>query len=192
MPPLPHRNARRAGVHGTVKLERPGLAARLLQFGEELRGEGVALGTSELLDAFAVIEHVPWTDQVDFREALAGTLAKSQDDRRIFELVFDRFFFRAAELAAVDEGVREEGGISPADAGQLNMEELRRQVAAAIREGNQAMMRDLARLAIAAFGRQGEGSGVIGVDVQRIRRSLALRADPQPNLPEDDPRFKGL
>ena len=37
-------------------------------------------------------------------------------------------------------------------------------------------MRDLASLAIAAFGRQGEGSGVIGVDVQRIRRTLGLKA----------------
>ena len=32
-----------------------------------------------------------------FREALAATLAKSPDDRRVFDLVFDRFFFRAAE-----------------------------------------------------------------------------------------------
>src|SRR3954467_14071076 len=145
MPPLPHKNARRAGVHGTVKLDRPGMAGRLLEFGEELRGEGVAIGTSELLDAFAALQHVPWTEQVDFREALAATLAKSQDDRRVFELIFDRFFFRAAELAAIEEGVREDGGISPDEAGQLNMEELRRQVAAAIRDGNQAMMRDLAR-----------------------------------------------
>ena len=53
-------------------------------------------------------------------------------------------------------------------------------------------MRDLARLAIAAFGRQGEGSGVIGVDVQRIRRPLGLRAEPQPDLPPDDPRADGL
>ena len=37
-------------------------------------------------------------------------------------------------------------------------------------------MRDLARLAIAAFGRRGQGSGVLGVDVQRIRRSLGLQA----------------
>ena len=37
-------------------------------------------------------------------------------------------------------------------------------------------MRDAARLAIAAFGRQGEGSGVVGVDVQRIRRTLGLQA----------------
>src|SRR3954453_5758810 len=168
------------------------MAGRLVEFGEELRGEGVAIGTSELLDAFQALQHVPWTEQIDFREALAATLAKSQDDRRVFELVFDRFFFRAAELAAIEEGVREQGGISPDEAGALDMEELRRQVAEAVRDGNEALMRDLARMAIAAFGRQGEGSGVIGVDVQRIRRSLALRTDPQPQLPEEDPRRDGL
>ena len=48
-------------------------------------------------------------------------------------------------------------------------------------------MRDLARLAIAAFGRQGEGSGVIGVDVQRIRRTLGLRASTRAaELPDPD------
>ncbi|QEC50156.1 VWA domain-containing protein [Baekduia soli] len=195
-PPPPDRRtrppARSPGVHSAGAESPAGIAGRILEFGEELRGEGVAVGTSELLDAFAVLQHVAWTEQEDFREALAATLAKSQDDRRVFELVFDRFFFRAAELAAVEEGIREAGGISPEDAGQLDMEELRRQVAAAIRDGNQSMMRDLARLAIAAFGRQGEGSGVIGVDVQRIRRSLALRTDPQTDLPPDDPRAKGL
>jgi uncharacterized protein with von Willebrand factor type A (vWA) domain len=44
-------------------------------------------------------------------------------------------------------------------------------------------MRDAARLAIAAFGRQNEGSGVIGVDVQRIRRTLGLRGGAE----DDDP-----
>ncbi len=53
-------------------------------------------------------------------------------------------------------------------------------------------MRDLARMAIAAFARRQEGSGVIGVDVQRIRRALGLRAEPQPELPEEDPRHDGL
>jgi uncharacterized protein with von Willebrand factor type A (vWA) domain len=53
-------------------------------------------------------------------------------------------------------------------------------------------MRDLARMAIAAFGRRQEGSGVVGVDVQRIRRALGLRAEPQPELPADDPRRDGL
>jgi hypothetical protein len=171
---------------------REGIAARILEFGEELRGEGVAIGTSELLDAFAALDEVPWTAPEDFKAGLAATLAKSQEDRRVFDLVFDRFFFRAAEMAAVREGVREEGGISPQDAGQLNIDELRAQIAAALRDGDEGRMRDLARLAIAAFGRQGEGSGVIGVDVQRIRRSLGLRAEPQPDLPADDPRAEGL
>ena len=84
-----------------------GLPARILELGEELRSEGVAVGTSELLDAFEVLKEVSWTSQEDFREALAATLAKSQEDRRVFELVFDRFFFRAVEVAALREGVRE-------------------------------------------------------------------------------------
>jgi uncharacterized protein with von Willebrand factor type A (vWA) domain len=170
----------------------PGLAARLLEFGEELRSEGLALGTSELLDAFDALGEVGWSDPEPFREALAATIAKSPEDRRLFELVFDRFFFRAAEAAAVRHDVREEGGVDADQAGELNLDVLRTQIAAALRDGSEGAMRDLARLAIAAFGRQGEGSGVIGVDVQRIRRALGLRSEPQPDLPPGDPRRDGL
>ena len=58
---------------------------------------------------------------------------------------------------------------------RLDLDELREAVRQAIAEGRDGEMRDLARLAIAAFGRRGEGSGVIGVDVQRIRRTLGLQ-----------------
>src|SRR5271166_1727393 len=85
-----------------------GLPARILELGEELRREGVSVGTSELLDAFEVLREISWTCQEDFREALAATLAKSQEDRRVFELVFERFFFRAVEIAASREGIQEE------------------------------------------------------------------------------------
>ena len=88
--------------------ERPGLPGKLLELAVALREEGVAIGTSELLDAFAVLDEISWTSQEDFREALAATLAKSQEDRRIFELVFERFFFRAAEIAAAREGITEQ------------------------------------------------------------------------------------
>jgi uncharacterized protein with von Willebrand factor type A (vWA) domain len=176
----------------------PGLAARLVEFSEELRAEGVNSGTSQLLDAFAVLGEIPWTQPADFREALAATLAKSQEDRRIFELVFERFFFRAAEEAAVREGVREHADKDRAaregedDPGEIDLDELRRQIAAALQAGEESLMRDLARLAIATFGRQGPGSGVIGVDVQRIRRALGLRVEPQHELPADDPRRDGV
>src|SRR3954454_128147 len=164
----------------------------MLEFAEELRSEGVAIGTSELLDSFSALGEVEWTDTDAFREALAATLAKSPDDRRVFDLVFERFFFRAAEAAAVRHEVREEGGMDPNAMGSLDVEELRAQIAAALAAGDEGAMRDLARMAIAAFGRQGEGSGVIGVDVQRIRRQLGLRSEPQPELPEEDPRRHGL
>ena len=176
-----------------------GLAARLIEFGEELRAEGVNCGTSQLLDAFAVLAEIPWTEPQSFREALAATLAKSQEDRRVFELAFERFFFRATEAAAIREGVEEHagerGGREGEDdpgAGEIDLDELRRQIAAALQAGDESLLRDLARLAIAAFGRRGEGSGVIGVDVQRIRRSLGLRAEPQHELPAGDPRREGV
>ena len=78
-------------------------ASSLLAFFEDLRSEGVAVGTSEILDAFAALDEVSWTDQRDFRESLAATIAKSQEDRRIFELLFDRHFFRAAEAEALEQ-----------------------------------------------------------------------------------------
>jgi uncharacterized protein with von Willebrand factor type A (vWA) domain len=154
----------------------PGLAPRVVAFCEELRNEGLAVGTSEILDAFAALEAIPWTEQEDFRETLAATVAKSQEDRRVFELLFDRFFFRAAEAEALSQGIseRHRGGGEA-----LDLDELREAVRQAIREGNDGEMRDLARLAIAAFGRQGEGSGVVGVDVQRIRRTLGLQTQPR-------------
>ncbi|HYJ21862.1 MAG TPA: VWA domain-containing protein, partial [Solirubrobacterales bacterium] len=163
----------------------PGLAAKLLGFCEELRSEGVAVGTSEILDAFAALEMVDWTAREDFREALAATIAKSQEDRRVFELLFERFFFRAAEAEAVQREITErgEGGGEGDNAGEgserLDMDELREQIRDAIEAGDEDRLRDLARLAIAAFG-QAEGSGVVGVDVQRIRRTLGLTAGAQP------------
>ena len=183
-------------IYGGIPEPGPGgFDGQLLAFAEDLREEGMALGTSELLDAFAALEQVPWTDRADFKEALAATLAKSPEDRRTFELVFERFFFRAAEAEAsrqeISEGEAGAGAGAGADGMEINLDTLRQQIAAALRDGSETALRDLARLAIAAFGR-GEGSGVLGVDVQRIRRALGLRAEPQPELPQDDPRRDGV
>src|SRR3954467_8076748 len=133
----------------------PGMAPRLLEFADELRQEGVAVGTSELLDAFQALDAVAWTSREAFREALAATLAKSQEDRHVLDVLFDRFFFRAVEKEALEQNLAEErfrGG------GQRGLEALRERIREAIRAGSDGEMGDLARLAIAAFGRQGVGS----------------------------------
>ncbi|MGZ6692006.1 MAG: VWA domain-containing protein, partial [Solirubrobacteraceae bacterium] len=194
MPAPPPDNAdRQPRAYPQIPQQGPGgFDGQLLVFTEDLREEGLAVGTSEILDSFDALQHVPWTNQVDFKEALAATLAKSPEDRRVFDLVFERFFFRAAEAQAARRGITEGGatGDQRSD-NEINLDTLRQQIAAALRDGSDAALRDLARLAISAFGR-GEGSGVLGVDVQRIRRALGLRPEPQPDLPEDDPRRDGV
>ena len=164
------------------------MAPRLLEFADELRREGMAVGTSELLDSFAALRAVSWTDRGDFREALAATLAKSQEDRRVLELVFDRYFFRATEREAVERGVVEDE-LREAGGERMDLDALRERIRDALRDmdATDGELRDLARLAISAFGRQGEGSGVIGVDVQRIRRTLGLKGEGQAaELPDPD------
>jgi uncharacterized protein with von Willebrand factor type A (vWA) domain len=156
----------------------PGFGPRVVAFCDELRREGLRVGTSEILDAFEALRTVPWTEPADFREAIAATLAKSQEDRRAFDLLFDRFFFRSAEAEALRRGISEQRRHE--GEGDLDLDELRDAVRQAIAEGRDGEMRDLARLAIAAFGRGGEGSGVVGVDVQRIRRTLGLQVRGRP------------
>jgi hypothetical protein len=185
----PDRSPRR---YAAIPADGPGsFDGQLLAFAEDLREEGVAVGTSEILDAFEALSHVPWAVHEDFKQTLAATIAKSPDDRRVFDLVFDRFFFRAAEAEAARREIGERPPPGEEQSADIDLETLRQQIAAALQDGSDAAMRDLARLAIAAFGR-GEGSGVLGVDVQRIRRALGLRVEPQPELPESDPRRRGL
>jgi uncharacterized protein with von Willebrand factor type A (vWA) domain len=176
---------RRKGLYGSLPDKGPdGFDARMLEFADELRKEGMAVGTAEILDALAALQAVPWTSEDHFRAALATTIAKSQDDQFLFDKVFERFFFRAVERVAIERGL----GEADAYGGQERMEldSLRERIAQAIREGSDGEMRDMARLAISAFGRQGEGSGVIGVDVQRIRRTLGLKGETDPAR-RDDP-----
>ena len=150
------------------------------------------MGTAEILDAFAALAAVPWADPADFREALAATIAKSQEDRRVFELLFERFFFRAAEAEALEREIREERRYEGGE--QLDLDQLREAIRQAIAQRHDGEMRDAARLAIAAFGRRGQGSGVLGVDVQRIRRSLGLKSEPGGPVREDraEPRPEPL
>jgi uncharacterized protein with von Willebrand factor type A (vWA) domain len=177
--------AKRSGLYGSLPERGPeGFDARVLDFADELRKEGMAVGTAELLDAFAALDAVPWTSEAHFRAALAATIAKSQDDQFLFDKVFDRFFFRAVEREAIERGVTEADSYGGQE--RMELDSLRERIANALRQGDDGQMRDLARLAISAFGRQGEGSGVIGVDVQRIRRTLGLKAETDPGA-RDDP-----
>ena len=114
--------------------------------------EGVAVGTSEMLDAFAALEHVPWAEQPTSRRRSPPRSPSRPRTGALFELVFDRFFFRAAEAEAARRKITEARPERRASDGEINLDTLRQQIAAALRDGSDAALRDLARLAIAAFG----------------------------------------
>ena len=155
------------------------IADRLIDFCGELRAEGLAVGTSEVLDAALALESIGWRDEEGFREAIAATIAKSRGDREVFDLVFDRFFFRATEAEALARGSDAEATGPPAVGdgralAELTVDDLAQAVVEAIESGDTGLMNELARLSIALFARDGERSGVVGVDMQRIRRGLGI------------------
>lgn len=167
-----------------------GIAAVVVDFARELRDEGMAVGTSELLDAFGALGVVDWSDRDAFREAMSATIAKSHDDRELFAAVFDRYFFRATELRASEEELQDDSGDGrefAADAGEhgegedgeVDTDALRQAIVDALERGDEDALRDLARLAILTLS-GGSTSGVVGVDVQRVRRQLELRAQDLP------------
>ena len=156
-----------------------GLAPRLVAFCEELRSEGVAVGTSEILDAFealggrAVDRAAPtsarrWPRRSPSRRrtgacsscSSTATSSAPPRPRRSSARIARSAATRAASGSTSTSCARRSARRSPT--------------------GDDGEMRDLARLAIAAFGRRGEGSGVVGVDVQRIRRTLGLQASGAP------------
>ena len=149
--------------------------------GDALRTEGVAIGTSELNDAFAALGEVPWT-RARRRSARRSPRRSPSRPRTGASSTSSSSASSSAPPRAprCDTGVREATArttASPAASGSTSTRCASRSCEA-IRDGDEAAMRDLARLAIAAFGRRGEGSGVLGVDVQRIRRALGLRSEP--------------
>ena len=171
-----------------------GIAPLLVDFTRELRDEGMAVGTSELLDAFDALGAVTWTDRVAFKEALSTTIAKSQEDRKLFSAVFDRYFFRATEAEAARQPPGESGedgdGEQPGEAelsgegdADIDIEALWQAIMDALESGDDDALLDLARLSIMTLA-GGSSSGVIGVDVQRVRRQLELRSQDLP--PGDD------
>jgi uncharacterized protein with von Willebrand factor type A (vWA) domain len=78
------------------------LAKRLTEFIDLLRRSGLAVGSSEFLDAAEALIHVDFSDAKVLRECLRATLIKRPDFYAVFESLFDSFWLvgRAEALGA--------------------------------------------------------------------------------------------
>jgi len=163
-------------------------------FIQELREAGLPVSLTENLDAMEAVKHIPLEDREAFKYALAATLVKNNAHWRAFETVFEVYFsmrgrqFTIGEegedaLGDVDADAEAEGsgdqqgdgmqGGSGGDA--LTPEELAKLLYQALLNGNQALMRALARQAVKRFAGMEPGRPVGGTYyLYRTLRNLDL------------------
>jgi uncharacterized protein len=159
----------------------------------ELRNAGLPVSLTENLDAMQAIQHIPLEDRDAFKYALAATLVKNTAHWRSFETVFEVYFsLRGAQYnlkddpndPSNDEFWREDqeqrqgegrGGAGAMDA--LTPEELQSLLMRALMDGDDALMRALARQAVKRFAGMEPGRPVGGTYyLYRTLRNLDLDA----------------
>jgi len=150
----------------------------LAGFVTELRNAGLPVSLTENLDAMEAVQHIPIEDRDAFKYALGATMVKNNAHWRAFETVFEVYFsMRGPEYniadgdTDLDEMWREmqeqlrEGDNRGAQGGsmdQLTPEELAQMLMSALMNGDQAMMRALARQAVQRFAGMEPGRPVGG------------------------------
>src|SRR5881397_3822956 len=129
----------------------------LAGFNQELRAAGLPVSLTENLDAMEAVRHIPIEDREAFKYALAATLVKSNAHWRAFETVFEVYFsFRGPQFGIDDEDgdsdterVRGEGEAAAGGGMEaMSPEELAELLYRALMEGDEAMLRALARQAV--------------------------------------------
>ncbi len=165
----------------------------LAGFIAELRQAGLPVSLTENLDAMEAVKHIPLEDREAFKYALAATLVKNNTHWRAFETVFEVYFsLRGSEYqlddeleklleAAEDEdqeGAEGQDGMKGSGGGagdSLSPEELAEMLYKALLQGDDAMMRALARQAVKRYAGMEPGRPVGGTYyLYRTLRNLDL------------------
>jgi uncharacterized protein with von Willebrand factor type A (vWA) domain len=130
-----------------------GLPGRLVEFVEALRGQGIAAGPSETIDAAAALDVLGLDERERVREGLAAALVRRGGQRSVFDATFDVYFPlgvgapEAARRPATDP------------TGTADLAVLREELADALAANDEPMLARLAGAAVDALGGYGAGSG---------------------------------
>jgi uncharacterized protein with von Willebrand factor type A (vWA) domain len=185
-----------------------GLLESMAGFVKELRNAGIPVSLTENLDAFEALRHIPLEDRDAFKYSLAATMVKNNAHWRTFETVFEVYFsLRGSEyrLGGGDDGDSGQGnedmitdllGARPGDgqgsAEGLTPEQLAEMLYRALMDGNDAMLRALARSAVTRYAGMEPGRPVGGTYyLYRTLRQLDLDSMLQRMLEEARERAGG-
>ncbi|MGH2808640.1 MAG: vWA domain-containing protein [Actinomycetota bacterium] len=118
---------------------------RLLEFTNTLRDNGIPVSVSEEIDALRALEHITLAERDAVRASLATTMIKSDGQRPAFDTLFDLFFGTGRGPEAITE--------RDLDDPAADRDAMRDELFEALMSGDVGALSDLARRAVAAFGR---------------------------------------
>jgi uncharacterized protein len=170
------------------------LTELLSGFIAELRTAGLPVSLTENLDAMQAVQHIPVDDREAFKYALAATLVKNASHWRVFETVFEVYFsLRGRDYALTDEQADllpdledllgemaseqqgENRGQGAGGGEAMTPEELAEMLFKALQQGNEAMLKALARQAVRRYAGMEPGRPVGGTYyLYRTLRNLDL------------------
>ncbi|MFC7491529.1 MULTISPECIES: VWA domain-containing protein [unclassified Knoellia] len=146
------------------------LDSRLVGFARALRGHGVILGTSEIVDAGAAVRVLGLDDRGRLREGLAAALLRRSGQRQVFDDLYDVWFPAA---------LGERSGVS-ADAPPGTLEdrrsraaELRDDLARALAAGDEQALDELAARVVAELGALANAATTGSFSAQQALDTLA-------------------
>jgi uncharacterized protein with von Willebrand factor type A (vWA) domain len=128
-----------------ARAEGQDLAGRLVELVAALRSKGIPAGTSETVDAAAVVEVLGMDDRDRLREGLAAALVRRGGQRDVFDMVFDIYFPAGVGTpqAALDSDE------------ELGVEDLRDLLAMALAENDLRTLDQVAEIAVDLLGQVG-------------------------------------
>ena len=168
-----------------------GLLESLAGFVKELRNAGIPVSLTENLDAVQALRHIPLDDREAFKYSLAATMVKNNSHWKTFETVFEVFFslrgreYRLGEAGDEGSGAEEmidsligpREGEGQGSAEGLTPEQLAEMLFRALMDGNDAMIRAIARAAVTRYAGMEPGRPVGGTYyLYRTLRQLDLDA----------------
>lgn len=157
----------------------------------ELRNAGLPVSLTENLDAMEAVRHIPIEDRDAFKYALGATLIKNHAHWRSFETVFEVYFSLRGPEYKIGEGgdsdidemwreMQEQAQQQEGNGGQGGMEgmtpeEIAQMLMQALMNGDQGMMRAMAKQSVQRFAGMEPGRPVGGTYyLYRTLRNLDL------------------
>src|SRR6476619_3039399 len=157
----------------------------------ELRNAGLPVSLTENLDAMEAVQYIPLEDRDAFKYALGATLIKNHAHWRSFETVFEVYFsLRGPEYKLVSgdgdtdidqlwremqEQQKQEGKGAAGGVDHRTPEEIAQMLMQALMNGDQGMMRAMAKQAVQRFAGMEPGRPVGGTYyLYRTLRNLDL------------------